>query len=183
MDAPHEQSPDGRSIPVLAAGNFARYRVPQNVAARHGQMIVKDDRGTSAFCVDGGPPELEDVVRVRPLEGNCAYLIRGSSLLAGGAVQIVDPAGMTVATVARAELSPVRDQFFVDVGAQTIWTVEGAVAAYEYRISGGDGAIADVSRRWFRARGFYGVQISAGQNDLLVLAVAVCLDLTICAGR
>lgn len=179
MDAPHEQSPDEHSNPVLASGSFVRYRVPQNVAARQGEQLVKDDRGNVAFCVDGGSAELEDVVRLRSLDGRIACHIRGSVLLAGGPVQIVDPDGLAVATVARVELSPVRDQFFVEVGERTTWAVEGAVAAYEYRIGGRDGAIAEVSRRWFRAPGFYGVQVSAGQSALLVLAVAVCLDLTI----
>lgn len=183
MDAPHEQSPVERSIPTTETGSFVRYRVPQNVAARQGDLIVKDDHGNAAFCIDGGPPELEDVVRMRSLDGGNACLIRGSALLAGGPVQIVDPNGMAIATVARAELSPVRDQFVVAVDTGTIWIVEGSVIAYEYRIGGLDGTIADISRRWFRARGFYGVQVSAGWDALLVLAVAVCLDLTISMRR
>jgi uncharacterized protein YxjI len=36
--------------------------------------------------------------------------------------------------------------------------------------------VADVSRRWFRGRDAYGVEIASGQDDALILAVVVCID-------
>ena len=35
---------------------------------------------------------------------------------------------------------------------------------------------AEVSKRWFRVRETYGVEISPGQDDTLILAAAACLD-------
>ena len=44
-------------------------------------------------------------------------------------------------------------------------------AAYE------DGRkIAEVSKRWFRVRDTYGVEIAPGQDDVLVLAVTAAID-------
>jgi uncharacterized protein YxjI len=43
--------------------------------------------------------------------------------------------------------------------------------------SGKDGKkVAEVSKRWFRVRETCGIEISPGQDDALVLAVAACLD-------
>jgi uncharacterized protein YxjI len=33
-----------------------------------------------------------------------------------------------------------------------------------------------VSKRWFRVRDTYGVEIAPGEDDALILAIAVCVD-------
>ena len=38
--------------------------------------------------------------------------------------------------------------------------------------------VAEVSKGWFRVRDTYGVEIAPGQDDALILAVAVCIDQT-----
>ncbi|MGH3171870.1 MAG: hypothetical protein ACRDN0_39180 [Trebonia sp.] len=36
--------------------------------------------------------------------------------------------------------------------------------------------IARISRKWFRIRDTYGVEVAPGQNDAFMIAIAVCLD-------
>ena len=36
--------------------------------------------------------------------------------------------------------------------------------------------IAQVSKKWFRLLDSYGVSIAPGQDEILILAVAVCID-------
>jgi len=36
--------------------------------------------------------------------------------------------------------------------------------------------VAEVSKRWFRVRDTYGIEVSPGEDDALILAVAVCLE-------
>jgi uncharacterized protein YxjI len=36
--------------------------------------------------------------------------------------------------------------------------------------------VARISRKWFRIRDTYGVEVAPGQNDAFMIAVAVCLD-------
>jgi uncharacterized protein YxjI len=174
MDASHQQQKGGA---CGADAAFARYRLPKNVAALQGAILVRNDCGETAFEIDSGAGPTTDVVRVRALTGPGVCLIRGSALRAGDTIEIVDPDAMTLATITRVELSPVRDRFLVQVGPETTWIVEGLVPDYEYWIRSGQGEIAQVSRRWFRARNSYGIQVQPGQNDLLLLTVAVCLDL------
>ena len=38
------------------------------------------------------------------------------------------------------------------------------------------GKIAEVSKKWFRVRDTYGVEIAPGENAVLVLAVTVAVD-------
>lgn len=37
--------------------------------------------------------------------------------------------------------------------------------------------VAEVSKKWFRIADTYGVQIDQGQNDILILAVTVAIDM------
>ena len=177
MDAPEQQSSDAIN------GDFTRYRAPQNVAAISGAVVIKDDRGIAAFEIDGGAQATDDVIQVRDLAGTDFCLIRGSALLLGDSIEIVGMDGAIRAVITRVELSAVRERFSVQVGPETTWTVEGLVAEYEYRIRDRTGEIAEVSRRWFRARDSYGIEVAAGQRNLLVLSVAVCLDLLMHSGR
>ena len=36
--------------------------------------------------------------------------------------------------------------------------------------------MAEVSKRWFRVRDTYGIEVAEEQNDALIVAVAVCID-------
>ena len=36
--------------------------------------------------------------------------------------------------------------------------------------------MAEVSKRWLRVRDAYGIEVAPGQDDALILAVAVCID-------
>jgi uncharacterized protein YxjI len=53
---------------------------------------------------------------------------------------------------------------------------KGNIVDHEYTIERGGDKVAEVSKRWFRVRDTYGIQVSPGQDDALVLAVAVCID-------
>jgi uncharacterized protein YxjI len=36
--------------------------------------------------------------------------------------------------------------------------------------------LAEVSKRWFRIRDSYGVEVAPGENDILILATAAVID-------
>ena len=54
--------------------------------------------------------------------------------------------------------------------------MQGNVVDHEYEIEDDGVKIAEVSKRWFRVRDTYGVEIAPGQDDIIVLAVAVAID-------
>ena len=53
---------------------------------------------------------------------------------------------------------------------------KGKIVNHEYKIELDGDKVAEVSKRWFRVRDTYGIEIAPGQDDALVLAVAVCVD-------
>ena len=53
---------------------------------------------------------------------------------------------------------------------------KGNVVDHEYKIERDGDKVAEVSKRWFRVRDTYGIEVAPGQDDALLLAAAVCID-------
>jgi uncharacterized protein YxjI len=54
--------------------------------------------------------------------------------------------------------------------------VQGNIVDHEYTIEQDGAKVAEVSKRWFRVRDTYGVEVAPGENDVLILAVTAVLD-------
>jgi hypothetical protein len=53
---------------------------------------------------------------------------------------------------------------------------KGNILEHEYTIGEGWAKVAEVSKKWFRLHDTYGVEIEPGQEDILILAVSVCIN-------
>ena len=69
-----------------------------------------------------------------------------------------------------------RDRFKIDVEGGPDMNAHGNLVDHEYEIERGGATVATVSKRWFRVRDTYGVEIATGQGDVLILAITVCID-------
>jgi uncharacterized protein YxjI len=81
-----------------------------------------------------------------------------------------------VATVRKALVSPLRDRFSIEVEGGEDVEAKGNVVNHEYKIERGGERVAEVSKRWFRVRDTYGIEVAPDQDDALILAVTVCID-------
>lgn len=52
----------------------------------------------------------------------------------------------------------------------------GDITNHEYEILSDDQPIATISKQWFALRETYGIAIAQGQDSVLLLAAAVCID-------
>ena len=55
-------------------------------------------------------------------------------------------------------------------------TCRGNIVDHEYRITRQGQPVANVSKRWFRVRDTYGVEVMPGEDDAFVLAIAAAID-------
>jgi uncharacterized protein YxjI len=92
-------------------------------------------------------------------------------------MEIEGPRGERLAMVKKALITPVRERWVVKVGNGPDLDVQGNILDHEYNIGEGRDKIAEVSKKWFRIRDSYGVQVEQGQNDVLLLAVTVAIDM------
>lgn len=79
------------------------------------------------------------------------------------------------ATVHKALLG-LRDRFKIEVDDGPDLSAHGNLVDHEYEIERDGDRIAKVSKKWFRVRESYGIEIEAGEDVTLMLAIAVCLD-------
>ena len=84
--------------------------------------------------------------------------------------------GDNVATVRKAIVSPLRERFKAELAAGGEYEVKGNFVDHEYEFERDGREVATVSKRWFRVRDTYGVEITPGEDDVLVLAIAVAID-------
>ena len=91
-------------------------------------------------------------------------------------MEVEGPGGEQVAMVKKALISPVRDRYTVKIKNGPDLEVKGNILDHEYTIGEGRDKVAEVSKKWFRIRDSYGVEIEPGQDDAVILAVTVCID-------
>ena len=92
-------------------------------------------------------------------------------------MEIEGPGGETLATVKKALITPVRDRWTIKVGNGPDLEIQGNIVDHEYKIEEGRNKVAEVSKKWFRVRDSYGVEIAPGQDDILILAATVAIDM------
>ena len=81
-----------------------------------------------------------------------------------------------MATVKKALVSPLRDRFQVEVDGGGDLEVQGNILDHEYEMERDGRKVAEVSKKWFRVRESYGVEVADPADAVLVLAVAVALE-------
>jgi len=54
--------------------------------------------------------------------------------------------------------------------------LQGNIVDHEYMIERDGQRVAEVSKRWFRVRDSYGVEVAQGENDILILATVAVID-------
>jgi len=144
----------------------------EKIASIGDDFFIQNEQGQRVFKVDGKALRVRDTLKFRDAQGRELCQIQEKMLRIKDSMEISDPHGQTIAVVKKALINPLRDRFVVKIGNGPDLDVQGNILAHEYRI----GDVATVSKKWFRVRDSYGVDISAGQNDILILAVTVCLD-------
>ena len=127
------------------------------------------------FKVDGKVLRLRDTLLLKDPSGAELYKVQKKLLHVRNTMQI-ERDGDTVATVKKALITPFRERFSIAVEDGEDMEAKGNIVDHEYRIERGDEKVAEVSKRWFRVRDTYGIEVAPGQDDALMIALTVCID-------
>ena len=152
-----------------------KYQMREQMFAIGDDYWIETDGGQPAFKVDGKALRIRKTLILETPDGDEAFTIQKKIVSIRDTMEIQRD-GKTVATVTRALLTPLRDRFSIDVEAGGDMEAKGNIVDHEYGIERGGDKVAQVSKRWFRMRDSYGIEIADGQEDALILAVTVCID-------
>ncbi|MEA1902349.1 MAG: LURP-one-related family protein [Actinomycetota bacterium] len=133
---------------------------------------IENDQGERAFKVNGKALRVRDTLIFETPDGQELAKIQKRVARIKETMKVEGPDGSTLATIKKAMITPLRERHSVSIGDGEDLTVHGNIVDHEYTISAdGGGKIAEVSKKWFRVRDTYGVEIEPGQNDVIILAV------------
>jgi uncharacterized protein YxjI len=137
---------------------------------------ITDEQGRPVFQVDGKVLTLHDRLIVRDPEGREVAQVH-RKLAALRPTYKVTIGGEEAAEVRKRLFTPFGDRFTIDVPGPDDLEMAGDLFDHEFTIRRGDQTVATVSKRWFSMRDTYAVEVAPGQDDLLVLASVLALDL------
>lgn len=158
------------------AGDAIRYQMRQKLISIGNDYWIENDAGDRVFRVDGKAMRLRNTFDLEDAQGVKACRIQTRVLHLRDSMEIEAPNGKRLAMVHKALVSPLRERWKVDRPDGEDWTVQGNVVDHEYEIEAEGRKIAEVSKKWFRVRDTYGVEVAPGVDSALVLAVTVAVD-------
>ena len=152
-----------------------KYRMREKVFAIGDDFWIEDDSGERAFKIDGKALRVRDTFVLEDTSGAELFSIQEKKLHIRDTME-VERGGRTVATVKKALITPLRDRFSIEVEGGADMEAKGNIVDHEYKIERDGDRVAEVSKRWFRVRDTYGIEVAPDQDDALILAVTVCID-------
>lgn len=157
-------------------GTANRYQMRQKLIAFGDDFYIQNQAGQNVFKVDGKVLRVRDTLQFKDLKGTTLCQIQERMLTIKDVMAIEDANGKEIARVKKALITPLRDRWTVKIGNGPDMDVQGNLLDHEYEIKEGRRKIAQVSKKWFRVRDTYGVEIAPDQEDVVILAVTVALD-------
>ena len=148
------------------------FQMRQKVFAIGDDFWIEDTHGNKAYKVDGKAVRVRDTLEFEDAHGNVQAKIQSRVARIADTMEVEDAHGKRAALVKKALITPVRERFTVKVADGPDLDIKGNILDLEYKI----GDVAGVSKKWFRIRDTYGVEVSPGQDDAIILAVTVVID-------
>ena len=148
----------------------------QKLVAFGDDFYIKNEAGQNVFKVDGKVLRVRDKLVFKDMQGNKVCQLQERMVTIKDTMAIEDGQGNEVARVKKALITPLRDRWTIKFRKGPDLDVQGNILDHEYEIKEGRRKVAQVSKRWFRVRDTYGVEIAPDQEDVIILAVTVALD-------
>ena len=152
-----------------------RYRMREKLFSIGDDYWIETDGGDRVFKVDGKAMRIRETFILKSPSGEEIFKIQERKLTVRDTMKI-ERDGDTVATIKKALITPLRDRYAIEVEGGGELSAKGNIVDHEFEIERDGDKIAEISRRWFRVRDTYGIEIAAGENDALILAATVCID-------
>ena len=153
-----------------------RYQMRQRMISIGDDYVIENDRGERVFKLDGKALRIRKTILFEDMAGRELCKIQERMLRIKDSMEIEGPDGNRIAIVKKAMITPLRERWIVKLEDGPDLHVQGNIVDHEYRIERDGAKVAEVSKRWFRVRDTYGVEVAPDENDVLILATAAVLD-------
>ena len=153
-----------------------RYQMRQRMISIGDDYVIENDRGERVFRLDGKALRIRKTILFEDMDGRELCKIQERMLHVRDSMEIEGPDGNRLAMVKKAMITPFRERWVAKLEDGPDLHAQGNFVEHEYTIERDGDKVAEVSKRWFRVRDTYGVEVFPGENDVLILAIAAVID-------
>jgi len=173
-------APEPASAPAQGGGPELdnRLKVRERLFAFGDDFWIENGRGQRAYLVDGKALRVRDTLLFKDMQGQERYKLQEKMVRVRDTMTLYNADGSEAATIRKALITPLRDRYTVDRPGQPGLETQGNILHHEYTIEMNRQAVATISKRWFRIRDTYGIEVAPGTIDpLLAVAMTVAIDM------
>jgi uncharacterized protein YxjI len=153
-----------------------RYVMREKLFAFGNDFTIKDESGRDCYFVDGKILTIKEKLSLQDMQGNELASIR-EKLFSWGKTFEIYKGNRRVATVKKKIFTLFRDVFDLEDTAAGELDATGDFFDHEYTFTRDGRTIATVSKRFFSWTDTYGIDIADGEDEILILAAAVVIDM------
>ena len=153
-----------------------RYLMRERILSWGDDFTIRNADGEDVYHVDGKVFSVGDKLTLRNMQGEELAFIDQKLLSLGRQYEIIR-GGRTVAVVKKHMFTLFRVRFTVDVPGPDDLEARGDFLDHEYTFERGGREVARVSKQWFSLSDTYGIDIDDGEDEVLILASAIVIDL------
>jgi uncharacterized protein YxjI len=152
-----------------------RYLVRERLFSIGDDSWITDERGNKVFLVDGKALSLRGTFELKDASGAVLATIHKKFFTITDTMEI-EHDGAVAATVHKQVFSLLHHRATIDMPGRGRLEATGDIIDKNFEIRDGDQVVAQISRAWFKLRDTYGVDVAPGENDALIICIAICLD-------
>ena len=160
-----------------------QYMMRQKTFAFGDDYVVVNAQRQPCYKIDGKVRMVKESLVLRDMQGKELYRLSEKVIRVRESFDIVR-GDKVVARVHNAIVDPLRERFDIEIPGGVQMTARGKIIWAEYTLTRADKVVAQITKRFsWLARDAYGVAVGPGEDDALILAIAVVIDMMVHQGR
>jgi uncharacterized protein YxjI len=154
-----------------------RYVMKQKILSITDRFTIKQENGEDVFQIKGKLISIGKKLKLQDMQGNEIARIKQKLISLTPTYQIYR-GDKLLAQINKRIFTVLRDKFNIQMkdGAADI-EVTGNILDHEYIFKRNREKIAEVSKKWISLRDSYAIEIAEGEDEVLLLACAVVIDM------
>jgi uncharacterized protein YxjI len=161
-----------------------RYIMRQRIFALGQDFNINNAAGEPVFKIEGKVRLVKEALKFRDMQGNLLYKLDEKVLRIRESFDILKPDGSLAAKVHNAIIDPLRERFTIEIPGGQDMTTMGKVIWAQYDITRNRQPVAKISKQFsWIGRDQYVVDVVQGEDDCLILAITVVIDMMVSNGR
>lgn len=169
-----EQRQDDRQE-FRRGGGAEKYKMREKLASFGDDFWIENEQGRRTYKVDGKMLRVRDTLIFEDTQGKELVHLQSKVVTVRDRIKIERKGGKS-AVILKDVLNVLGDDFVMKFDGGDEIHLKGKILDHEYEFYRGRDKIGEVSKKWFRIADTYGVLISSGEDEIMLLAATVAMD-------